>query len=91
MNRLLAVLGVSALALGARGELVNPGVKAVSPVAHAVRNTAQRVMDKSAGSVPNLLLWQMERNRRANTPAGFRSVVRQAPRGRYSAPATGAE
>ena len=91
MNRFLAVLGVSALALGARGELVNPGVKAVSPVAHAVRNTAQRVMDKSAGSVPNLLLWQMERNRRANTPAGFRSVVRQAPRGRYSAPATGAE
>jgi len=91
LNRFLAVLGVSALALGARGELVNPGVKAVSPVAHAVRNTAQRVMDKSAGSVPNLLLWQMERNRRANTPAGFRSVVRQAPRGRYSAPATGAE
>lgn len=77
-NRFLAFAGASAIALGALGQIAEHGTKAVSPVARAARETALRVKDKSAGSVPNLLLRQMERNRRHGAPRG---VLRQAATG----------
>lgn len=75
-NRFLAVAGASAIVFGAWGQLAELGTKAVSPAARAARETALRVKDKSAGDVPNLLLWQMERNRRQGPRQGaFRQAA----------------
>lgn len=70
MNRFLAFAGATAIALGASGQIAERGTKGVSPVAQAAREAALRVKDKSAGNVPNLLLWQMERNRRQSAARG---------------------
>jgi len=70
LNRFLAFAGATAIALGTSGQIAECGTKAVSPVAQAAREAALRVKDKSAGNVPNLLLWQMERNRRQSAARG---------------------